>query len=90
MYRLRIRTRSLLVPCRASSGTIRPSGAFSVEVSLGCSLGRLRSISSMSTGTSPFTGYLPLSRIFFYGSTFNNYLSYKSLLVSEMFAMYSK
>jgi hypothetical protein len=67
---------------------IRPSGAFSPEVPFGCSLGRLRPISSMATGTSPFTGYLPLSRHFI--STFNKYISYKSLLFSDMFAMYSK
>ena len=36
---------------------------------LGCSLGRPRL--SLSTGTSPFTGYLTLSRHFI--STFNNY-----------------
>ena len=36
---------------------IRPSGTFSPE---GCSLGRPRQKSSMATGASPFTGYLPL------------------------------
>ena len=40
------------------------------EVPFGCSLGRLRPISSMATGTSPFTGYLPLSHHFI--SAFNN------------------
>jgi hypothetical protein len=54
------------------------------EVSLGYSLGRPRPISSMATGTSPYH-YLPLSRHFiFMGSTFNNNISYKSLLFSDM------
>ena len=36
--------------------------------------------------TSPFTGYLSLSRNFiFIGRAFNNYISYKSLLFSDMF-----
>jgi len=73
---------------------IRPSGVFSPEmtssnVTFGCSLGRPSSITL--SFSSPFTGYLPLSRHFiFMRSTFNNYISYKSLLLSDMFDMYSK
>jgi hypothetical protein len=40
------------------------------EVPLWCSLGRLRPISSMATGTNPFTGYLPISRHFIFIITF--------------------
>ena len=40
------------------------------EVPLGCSLGRPCPISRMATGTSPFTGYLPLSRHFIFIITF--------------------
>jgi hypothetical protein len=36
----------------------------------GCSLGHPRPINSMATGTSPFTGYLPLSRHFIFIITF--------------------
>ena len=40
--------------------------------------------------TSPFTGYLLLSRHFiFKRSAFNNYISYKSLLFSDMFEVVS-
>jgi hypothetical protein len=41
-----------------------------ISALVGCSLGRLRHISSMATGTSPFTGYLPLSRHFIFIITF--------------------
>ena len=48
---------------------------------VGCCLGRPRPISSMATGSSPFTGYQSLSRHFiFMRSTFNNCISYKRLL----------
>jgi hypothetical protein len=40
------------------------------EVPLWCSLGRPRPISNMATGTSPFTGYLPISRHFIFIITF--------------------
>ena len=51
---------------------IRPSGAFWPE---GCSLGLPRHISSMATGTSPFTGYLSL--LFSYNIIyFNKVLTY--------------
>ena len=45
-------------------------GLFHRKYPLGCSLGRPRPISSMATGTSPFTGFLPLSGQFI--SAFNN------------------
>jgi hypothetical protein len=49
------------------------------EVPLGCSLGRPRL--SLSTRTSPFTGYLPLSRHFiFMGSPINNYTTISSVV----------
>jgi hypothetical protein len=51
------------------------------EVPLWCSLGRPRPISSMAPGTSPYH-YLPLS--FHFISAFNNYISYKGLLFSDM------
>ena len=78
--------------CATESCTISALvGSFHLKCPLGCSLGRPRPISSVVTGTSPFTGYLPLSRHFiFMGNAFNNYISYKSLLFSDMFAMYSK
>jgi hypothetical protein len=54
------------------------------EVPLGCSLGRPRPITL--SFSRPFTGYVPLSRHFiFMGSAFNNYISYKSLLFSDIF-----
>jgi hypothetical protein len=49
---------------------IRLIGPFHRKCPLRCSLGRPRPVSSMATGTSPFTGYLPLSRHFI--SAFNN------------------
>jgi hypothetical protein len=51
-----------------------------VRKPIGSSLGRPR-----LSFSSPFTGYLPISRQFiFMGNAFNNYISYNSLLFSDM------
>jgi hypothetical protein len=67
---------------RASPGRVECAHPWS-EVPLGCSLGHTGPINlSLSN---PFTGYLPLSRHFiFMESTFNNYISYKCLLFSDI------
>jgi hypothetical protein len=53
--------------CCAISALVGP---FHRKCPLGCSLGRPRPKSSMATGTSPFTGFLPLPRHFIIA--FNN------------------
>ena len=51
-----------------------------------CPCGALYDVRVLLSFFSPFTGYLPLSRHFiFMGSAFNNYISYKSLLFSDMY-----
>ena len=59
--------------CACATGRCAMSalvGPFLRKCPLGCSIGRPRPISSMATGTSPFTGYLPLSRHFIFIITF--------------------
>ena len=54
------------------------------EVPLGCSLGHPHPISSMATGTSPFTGYLPLSRHFI--SAFKNGFHIRCFRIGSLYA----
>jgi hypothetical protein len=50
-----------------------------------CPCGALYDVRVLLSFSSPFTGYLSLSRHFILmGSAFNNYISYKSLLFSDM------